>query len=96
MVLHSPYTFPGDKGQKESQKGWNQSIDQSNNQLIYPEIVHTLHPYIDLHGDLFTASVAVDFEDLREDYDDASLGLNETAVKRNFIHNCLEGERRRN
>lgn len=38
----------------------------------------------------------MDFEDLREDYDDAGLGLNETAVKRNFIHNRLEDERRKN
>lgn len=70
----------------------NQTIHPS----IHPSIFHSLHPYIDLCGDQFTASVAVDFEDLREDYDDAGLGLNETAVKRNFIHNRLEDERRKN
>lgn len=63
---------------------------------IHPSIHHlSLHPYVDLHGDVFAASVALDFEDLREDHDDAVLGLSESAVKRNPVHNCLKDERGR-
>lgn len=64
---------------------------------IYPSfhsfIHHSLHPYVDLQGDLFAASVAVDFENLREDYDDTILRLNESAVKRNVVYGSLEDEK---
>lgn len=55
----------------------------------------SLNPYIDLQGNLFAASVAANFEDLREHYEYSVLRLNKTAIKKNFIHKCLEEERRK-
>ncbi|MEQ2186638.1 hypothetical protein GOODEAATRI_030622, partial [Goodea atripinnis] len=43
-------------------------------------------------GDLLTAPVATNFEDLLEDDDDAVLRLNKTAVERNIVHSSLQEE----
>lgn len=77
--------------QKGEQRGWSNSDKQTS---IYP--IPSLYPYLDLQVGHFAASVAADFEDLRERYDDSVLGYCDAPVKRNVIHNCLEFKRRRN
>lgn len=78
-------------GQTGEQRGWSNSDKQTS---IYP--IPSLYPYLDLQVGHFAASVAADFEDLRERYDDSVLGYCDAPVKRNVIHNCLEFKRRRN
>lgn len=59
---------------KENASGWSITVCTSS---------------LDLQVGHFIASVAVDFEDLRERYDDSILGYCDAPVKRNVIHNCL-------
>lgn len=88
VVHHSLYIFPGDR--KENREAGVTDKQTS----IYP--IPSLYPYLDLQVGHFAASVAADFEDLRERYDDSVLGYCDAPVKRNVIHNCLEFKRRRN
>lgn len=47
--------------------------------------------YFDLYGERFAASVALNLKHIRENYDDAILGLHKT-VKRHVVHGCLQGK----
>lgn len=61
---------------------------------IYCEMLRPYHlpscaSYIGLHIGVSVASVPLNLKDLMENQDDAVLGLNDSAIKRNVVRKCL-------
>lgn len=52
-------------------------------------LARSLGSYIDMHGERFAASVALNLKHIREKYNEAILGLHKT-VQRHVVHSCLE------
>lgn len=68
-------------------------LSHSMSSITSPPPPHPPSPYVDLHGDKIVASVSLNLQDLRKNQDDATLGLNKTAIERNVVHERLEDER---
>lgn len=73
-------------------------IDQDKLLLFSPEEIlftvkcsapTTCASYIGQHIGVSVASVPLNLKDLMENQDDAVLGLNDSAIKRNVVRKCL-------
>lgn len=69
---------------------WNTPSDQSHPcPAPHPHHLPSCASYNGLHMGVSVASVPLNLKDLMENQDDAVLGLNDSAIKRNVVRKCL-------